>query len=82
MSPFEARMQYQSLSDFTKVNTLKTLGTWISDYWSALAKWAEFPITNAAIRDSKGCKFDLELVFEKMHNFSFDPNTNICSSFI
>ena len=82
MSPFEARMQYQSLADYTKVNTLKTLGTWISDHWSSLAKWAEFPITNAAIRDSKGCKFDLELVFEKMHNFSFDQNTNICSSFI
>ena len=81
ISPIQARMEGESLGGTKHFNTIKTLGSWIKDYSTSLAKWAEHAITNSMIRNSKNGKFDFEDIFQMMHSIPFPENTNICSAF-
>lgn len=72
ISPYESRMENESLIGKGATGTKKTLGMSVHKNVSSLYKWAEFPITNWKMKNSKGAYFDMENVFKKMHNIPFN----------
>lgn len=71
-------MEDRSVQGRGVFGTKKTLGVHVSDHNSALFKWAEFPLTNARVRNSVGNKYDLRHVIKKMHDkYKWDESIDI-----
>lgn len=71
ISPYQSRMEDASLVGKGTNGTKKTLGVYNSKLGSTLFKWAEFPLTNWMMRNSKRSNISLENVFRRMHNVPF-----------
>lgn len=68
-------------SPFRGINR-KTLGEHVDDFYSTLYKWAEYLINNWHMRNSSRSKYQLEQLFRKMHNISFDEDINLTKTFL
>lgn len=71
LSPFEARMEYNSLPGHGIKGIIKSLGVGNYGDRNTLLKWAGHPQTNEKMRMSKGSKFKQQATFRKMHSIPF-----------
>ncbi len=69
-------------SPFKGINR-KTLGEHVDDYYSTLYKWAEYLINNWHMRNSTRSKYNLQDLFKKMSNISWEnEDIDLTKSFL
>lgn len=71
LSPFEARMEYNSLPGHGLSGIIKSLGVGNYGDRNTLLKWAAHPQTNEKMMMSRQSKFQQEATFRKMHSIPF-----------